>query len=57
MGSKIVPVDWMREIVVSDFFSLLVPSLSRTQHLASPKVGNDEEDSAGLGAALCLFRA
>lgn len=39
MGSKIAPMGWMRETVVSDFFSLLVPGLSKTQPLAPPKVG------------------
>lgn len=29
MGSKIAPMGWMRETVVSDFFSPLVPGLSK----------------------------
>uniref|UniRef100_A0A8B9PP56 Transmembrane serine protease 6 n=1 Tax=Apteryx owenii TaxID=8824 RepID=A0A8B9PP56_APTOW len=41
----------MRETVVSDFSSLPVPGLSRTQLLALPEVGRDGEDSGGLGPA------
>lgn len=39
--SKIAPMGWMRETVVSDDFQLLVLDPRRTQLLALPKVGRD----------------
>lgn len=58
MGSKIAPMGWMREIVVSDFFSPLVPGLSKTQPLTPPRVGKDREGLVGRGTALYLnFRS
>lgn len=45
---------WMRETVVSDFFSPLVPGLSKTQPLAPPGAGRDGEDLVGQGTSLYL---